>query len=152
MVASRWPDTLTRPDPADLQRLLTDFWHELAGLPDLVLRGEHLLAERCTSRLRATVLDMMLGLNGLAYPQGTHHLNTYLSARQRAAIEKTLIAPDPDADAWIAQAVALVVIYRWYAPQLVDAHDLTYPAEAEATTWRLLSTRLPTWPATVTSS
>ena len=112
MSASAWPDALQPSDSARVSHLLADFWRELSLLPDLLGRGEQLLCARCTSRLRDTVLELMLALNGIAFPSATLHLNTYLGPSQRAAIEKTLIAPNADGDAWIGQAVALVVIYR----------------------------------------
>lgn len=149
---TQWPDALRRPDPTHVQQLLTQFWMILAELPDLVKREERLLAARCTDKLRATVIEMMLALNGIAYPQDTKHLNLYLGESQRAAIERTLIAPVSQAESWIAQAVALLVIYRWYAPQLVETFALTYPYELEQDVWQRLLRELPDWPTIVTTS
>lgn len=126
------------------------FWITLACLPDLVQRQEHLLAAETTSTLRRIVLELMLALNGIAWPTGTTHLNSYLSASQRAAIEKTLLAPAISAESWIGQAVALIVIYRWYAPQLTARHALDYPHTAEATALAALR-QLPDWPLTITT-
>jgi hypothetical protein len=53
-----------------------------------VARGEHLLCGQTIADARTIVLEMMLALNGIAYPAETRHLNTYLGASQRAAIEK----------------------------------------------------------------
>jgi hypothetical protein len=147
----RWPDELQRSSPAQVEGLLRRFWQELAELPDLIARDEQLLCAACTERLRATVLEMMLALNGIAYPQGTSNLNTYLSPSQRAAIEKTLLAPSVDGDTWIGQAVALVVIYRWYAPQLAGAFALTYDGDLEMQTLDLLRAQLWDWPAVITT-
>ena len=152
MVQTQWPDALHRPDPRQIQQLLTEFWTLLADLPDLVNREEHFLAARCTARLRAVVVEMMLALNGIAYPQGARSLNLYLGASQRAAIERTLVAPTPHAESWIAQAVALVVIYRWYAPQLVEAFALEHPHELEQDVWRRLVHDLPDWPTSISTS
>jgi hypothetical protein len=94
---------------------------------------------------------MMLALNGIARPVGTTHLNDYLSASQRAALEKTLVLPAVDMESCIAQAVALTVIYRWYAPQLVAKLGLTYPHHREQSVWIDLVNRLPDWPLHVST-
>jgi hypothetical protein len=151
MSERRWPDDLQRPSPTLVDELLRRFWQELAALPELIARDEHLLCAACTARLRQTVLEMMLALNGIAYPHGTAHLNTYLGQSQRAAMEKTLLAPAVDGDAWIGQAVALVVIYRWYAPQLAAAHALAYDRELEDRTLEHLGAQLGGWPASITT-
>ena len=150
-----WPDTLDSPDSARAQQLLSAFWGTLERLPDLIRRDEQLLAAEVTHELRGIVLEMMLALNGIQRPAASAHLNSYLSASQRAAIERTLIAPsvddNVDGDSWIGQAVALVVIQRWYAPQLVKRFDLIYPQPLEERVWKTLRTNLPDWPAYVTS-
>jgi len=150
-----WPDRLEAPDSARVQQHLSAFWETLERLPDLITRGEQLLAAEITHELRAIVLEMMLALNGIQRPTASRHLNSYLSASQRAAIERTLIAPavdsDVNGDSWIGQAVALVVIQRWYAPQLVDRFDLIYPQHLEERVWKTLRANLPDWPAYVTS-
>jgi len=156
MPESRWPDELQKPDPTRVAALLHDFWRELAALPDLLAREEHLLCATTIHALRACVVEMMLALNGIAYPAGTRHLNRYLGPSQRAALEKTLYAPTaagtaPVANVWIGQAVALVVIYRWYAPQLIAACQLSYPATAETQTLALLQEKLPDWPTIITT-
>ena len=152
MTAPPWPDPLQKPDPTRIQRLLDLFWHELAKLADLIRRDEHLLCAHCTAGLRDIVTEMMLALNGIAWPSGTSHLNAYLSTSQRAAIDKTLLAPTVDGDGWIGQAVALVVIYRWYAPQLVAEYELLYPQAIEEATWTILQDQLPDWPISVTTA
>ena len=151
MTESRWPDDLLHPNQPYIAQLLRHFWLDLATLPDLLNRNEHLLAAACTAMLRRYVLEMMLALNGIAYPEGTKHLNTYLGTSQRAAIEKTLSAPAVAAESWIGQAVALVVIYRWYAPQLVAAHGLVYDQTLEAGTLAHLQAELPDWPGAITT-
>jgi hypothetical protein len=147
----RWPDELQRSSPQQVEGLLLRFWQELAALPDLIARNEHLLCATCTARLRSTVLEMMLALNGIAYPDGTAHLNAYLGQSQRAAIEKTLLAPNVDGDTWIGQAVALVVIYRWYAPQLATSFALVYDGDLEVRTLELLRAQLGDWPESITT-
>jgi hypothetical protein len=148
MNPSTWPDPLNPADAAHIQAILEQFWHILATLPDLIERRENLLAADTTAQLRRIVVEMMLALNGIAYPAHTSHLNTYLSDRQRAAIEKTLLAPSVGPESWIGQAVALIVIYRWYAPQLVDKYRLSYPQTAEEAAWLHLR-RLPDWPLVI---
>lgn len=141
-------DQLQPADATTVARLLENFWRTLAILPDLIRRREHLLAANTTVALRQTVLELMLALNGIAWPQGVTHLNAYLSESQRTAIEKTLLTPDIRAESWIGQAVALVVIYRWYAPQLVEKFALVYPQELEETTLTQLQ-ELPDWPLSI---
>jgi len=148
MNPSTWPDPLNPTDAAHIQAALEQFWHILATLPDLIERRENLLAADATAQLRRLVVEMMLALNGIAYPTHTGHLNAYLSDKQRAAIEKTLLTPSIGAESWIGQAVALVVIYRWYAPQLVDKYRLSYPQAAEEAAWLRLR-RLPDWPLVI---
>ncbi len=151
MNEQRWPDALMRPSQENIVQLLRGFWLELATLPDLLGRDEHLLAEACTATLRRYVLEMMLALNGITYPADTTHLNTYLSTSQRAAIEKTLLTPSVANESWIGQAVALVVIYRWYAPQLVTAYSLAYDDRIEVDTLACLHADLPDWPSAITT-
>ena len=154
MSKPRWPDLLHPPQPAQIQDLLDNFWTDLAVLADLLPRQQTLLAAEQLHTLRQTILQMMLALNGIQRP-ATRDLNTYLSANQRAALEKTLLLPnvDPDnwTDGWIGQAVSLVVIYRWYAPQLVAKHSLRYPRDGEQNAWDALTAKLPTWPHQITT-
>src|SRR4051812_40924114 len=93
MLNRQWPDPLSRPEPARIQWLLEASWRQLNTLPDLLNRAEHLLAERCTASMRDLIIEMMLALNGIQWPTDTKHLNIYLSASQRAALEKTLMTP-----------------------------------------------------------
>ncbi len=75
-----WPDPLHPADPAQITLLLEHFWRTLAKLPDLLVRQELLLAAELTATLRRTVLELMLALNGITWPAGTAHLNSYLGA------------------------------------------------------------------------
>ncbi len=144
-------DILAPPTSEQVAQLLQQFWHELAELPELLARGEQLLCADCTAKLRRNVLEMMLALNGIAYPTSTRRLNDYLSASQRGAIEKTLLAPAIEAASWLGQAVAFIVIYRWYAPQLAAAFALTYDKELENETLARLQHALPDWPISITT-
>lgn len=146
-----WPDPLQKPEAEAVAQQLRTFWQLLDALPDLLTRQEYLLADRLTFQLRTTVLEMMLALNGIQWPNGTRHLNSYLSAQQRAAIEKTMTLPTASVEAWIGCAVALLVIYRWYAPQLVDHFNVPYPQELEAAVWAKLQAELADWPLSVTT-
>lgn len=145
----QWPDPLQKPTATAVAALLTDFWQVLQPLPDLLQRQEHLLAEELTNRLRRVITEMMLALNGIQWPTDTRHLNSYLSVSQRAALEKTLVAPTVSAESWIGCAVALVVIYRWYAPQLIEKFDLVYPQALETAVWTHLQQNIPDWPLSV---
>ena len=151
MTNTQWPDDLRPVEREEVAQLLQDFWQQLARLPELVSRNEHLLCAACTGELRQIVLRMMLALNGITWPAQTRHLNGYLSKSQAAAIEKTLLAPAVAAETWIGQAVALVVICRWYAPQLVAAYNVPAPDASEQATLALLHASLPDWPATITT-
>lgn len=146
-----WPDPLQRPTAAQVEHLLTHFWQLLQQLPDLLHRQEQILADHLTTKLRSVIIEMMLALNGIQWPDGTRHLNSYLSASQRAALEKTLVTPDVSDESWIGRAVALVVIYRWYAPQLVETFSLAYPQPLEEEVWSRLQRELPDWPLTITT-
>ncbi|MCE7988456.1 MAG: hypothetical protein DYG89_45440 [Caldilinea sp. CFX5] len=147
----QWPDPLQKPTAATVAALLREFWQLLQPLPDLLHRQEHLLADHLTTRLRGVTIELMLALNGIQWPTGTRHLNGYLSASQRAALEKTLVASTLSGESWIGRAVALVVIYRWYAPQLVEKFGLAYPQALEAEVWTYLQQNIPDWPLSVTT-
>lgn len=147
----QWPDPLCAPTAAAVEAHLCEFWQLLQRLPTLLQRQEHLLAEHLTTQLRGIIIEMMLALNGIQWPAGTRHLNGYLSASQRAALEKTLVAPIVSVESWLGRAVALVVIYRWYAPQLVEKFAVTYPQALEEEVWQLLQRELPDWPLTITT-
>ncbi len=117
-----WPDSLQPADPRTVAQLLEQFWRTLAQLPDLVERQGASAGADVTALLRQhrAAHDAGAQRHRLA---GRHGASQHLSQRQpaRAAIEKTLLAPGAGAESWIGQAVALVVIYRWYAPQLAEA-------------------------------
>jgi hypothetical protein len=146
-----WPDSLQPADPHTVQRDLAQFWHELAALAPLLAAGELVLAAESIAHIRRLVVALMLALNGIARPPATTNLNTYLSDSQRAALEKTLLLPAATADALMAQAVALVTIYRWYAPQLLARYGGDYPQALEDLAWSELTTRLPDWPLLVST-
>jgi hypothetical protein len=151
MTIQQWPDPLHPPNPARVAFLLREFWRQLQQLPDLLQRQEHLLADRSTAQLRTLVIEMMLALNGIAWPDATVHLNNYLSKNQRQALYKTLILADVSTENWIGRAVAIVVIYRWYAPQLVEKFGIAYPQADEDATLANLQQMLVEWPLSITT-
>lgn len=146
-----WPDSLRAPSPARVVHLLEAFWLELESLPALMQAQEWILAEALTARLRMIIIELMLAMNGIAWPEGTRHLNGYLGASQRAALERTLTAPDASGNTWLGRAVALTVIYRWYAPQCCARFGLEHPAATEARVWAALCAGLPDWPTSLTT-
>lgn len=147
----QWPDPLTAPDPQRVQHLLHAFWTHLAALAPDLADAQWLLAAEQIDRLRQMVLEMMLALNGIARPAATKALNSYLSESQRMALEKTRQLPTVDTDGLVGQAVALVVIYRWYAPQLLERLGGDYPAQSEEDAWQQLTAAVPAWPVQVTT-
>ncbi|MEZ4555344.1 MAG: aminoglycoside 6-adenylyltransferase [Caldilineaceae bacterium] len=146
-----WPDALEAPTPAAVEALLHTFWDVLTQVGDRLVRAELLLADEAIGELRRTVLAMMLALNGIRRPPATEHLNGYLGASQRQAMERTLYRADPGREGMIGQAVALVVIYRWYAPQLAARFGFTEPAAREAAVLQQLEATLFDWPAAITT-
>ena len=83
----------------------------------------------------------------MAAPVATPAVNVYQPPAP-VVVEKTLLAPAVNADSWIGQAVALVVIYRWYAPQLATKYELIYPQAAEDAALAHLRTLLH-WPLAI---
>jgi hypothetical protein len=151
MMNHRWPNALQAPSADRVAFLLAEFWRVLQRLPDLLQRHEHLLADLHTAQLRTLVIEMMLALNGIQWPPDTLYLNHYLGESQRAALQKTLILPAVSSEDWIGRAVALVVIYRWYAPQLVEKLALAYPQALEDATLALVQRELADWPLAITT-
>ena len=145
------PDRLERPEPAEIQQQLVSFWRLLAPLTILAPRDEYLLLQEQLGDVRRTLIVLMLALNGIKRPQTTARLSSYLGESQQRAIYSTLALPEVSREAYIAQAVSLVVIYRWYAPQLVERYGLTYPTDVEQDVWQRLRDALFDWPATITT-
>jgi len=150
------PVTAPRPglrpvNPARIQAALADFWIELAATAAQIAAQDHLAAHARLTRLRNLVLACMVGLNGVDLPDDLDGIAQLLGPSQRAAMQKTLAAPKVAPAAWVGQAVALVVIYRWYAPQLVEKFGLTYPEQIEAQALAEVGDLLSTWPHSITS-
>lgn len=156
-----WPDTLSAPPPTEVEDMLQTVWRILAELPTLYQRGETLLLHSRIQPLRKQIIAMMLAANGIRYPSNTQNLNLYLGDSQRAALEKTLILPPapPQSDNpvmdmrnhAVAQALALVVIYQWYAPQLAQKYAITVPMQLEQDTLAHLAANIPIWPKQITT-
>ena len=137
------------PDVAGVEASLARFWELLSYLPAALNRCEWLAAAHLLERSRQVLIDLVIALNGATRPSSPARTNPYLGPAQLEAFEKTLPIPKPDSGAWIGQAVALIVLYRWYAPQLVEIYSLGYPDLLELTTLALLAAEVDGWPAMI---
>jgi hypothetical protein len=140
---------LAPPDVAGLETSLARFWELLSYLPAALNRCEWLAASHLLESSRQVLIDLVIALNGAGRPPSPTRINPYLGPAQLEAFEKTLPIPQADSGAWIGQAVALIVLYRWYAPQLVEIYSLGYPDLLERTTLALLSAEVEGWPAMI---
>ena len=145
------PAHLRPVDPARIAAALAEFWTELSAAAVQIAAQDHLAAHARLTRLRRIVLTCMVGLNGADLPEDLDGVSRLLGPSQRAAIQKTLAAPSVDSAAWVGQAVALVVIFRWYAPQLTEKFGLDYPQQVEVTALERVRRYLPDWPLSITS-
>jgi len=143
-----WPPV----DPLSVRAGLADFWHFLTHLPAVVNRGEHLAAATLLANARAALIDLVVALNGATRPASPTRINPFLGPAQQDAFEKTLCLPAVHSENWIGQAVALIVLYRWYAPQVVEMYTLDYPTRLEETALALFSVEVPGWPARITTA
>ena len=109
-------------------------------------------AARHLDDARQVLIDLVVALNGADRPPSPSRVNQYLGPLQRDAFEKTLPVRAATAESWIGQAVALIVLYRWYAPQLVEIHPIDYPTALEKSVLALLSAEVDGWPAMVRSA
>lgn len=141
------------PDVGTVEMQLGRFWLLLARLPAAVRRGEQLAAHLLLTEIHALLIDLVVSLNGGSRLQTKSRINQYLGPAQREAFEKSLGLGQSGRQKgagggakWIGQAVALVVLYRWYAPQLAEQYSLPYPQMAEDTVLALLSAELENWP------
>jgi len=149
---------LGSPDTESVDMQLRRFWLLLARLPAVVQRQERLAAHSLLSELRSLLIDLVVSLNGARRPQTKARVNQYLGQAQREAFERSLGYSQVNWRSragtgfnWIGQAVSLVVLYRWYAPQLAERHSLPYPKHAEETVLTLLSAELDNWPSNITT-
>lgn len=137
--------------PASVQAGLIGFWQLLTRLPALINRGEHLAASALLSDLRLLLVDLVAALNGVSRPPLPTRINDFLGPAQQEAFEKSLHQPGLSSESWIGQAVALIVLYRWYAPQLAEMYNTAYPTHLEESVLALLSAEVPGWPALITT-
>ena len=149
---------LTPPNAENVCAQLDRFWILLARLPAAVNREEHLAAHALLAELRSLLIDLVVGLNGVERPQATARINLFLGGAQREAFERSLGANQlvsgsraVNASGWIGQAVALIVLYRWYAPQLAEIYAMPYPHQAEETVLGFLRAEIDGWPAKITT-
>jgi len=146
---------LQAADASAVQAGLIGFWQMLAHLPAAINRREELAAAALLHNARQHLTDLVVALNGATRPPTPARINRYLGPAQQDAFEKSL-GQNPGqtlgAEGWIGQAVALIVLYRWYAPQLVEIHKLIYPTALEKTVLALLSTEVSGWPAQITTA
>lgn len=143
---------LQKAEALAIQSALIGFWQPLAHLSAAVNRQEHLAAVALLQQARTQLTDLVVALNGASRPSLPTRINPYLGPAQQDAFEKTLGQSDSLGESWIGQAVALIVLYRWYAPQLVEIHNLAYPAALEETVLALLSAEVSGWPARITTA
>lgn len=147
--------------PADvdtIDRQLRQFWLLLARLPAVVGRHEQLAAHLLLAEIGALLIDLVVLLNGGSRPKARARINQYLGLAQLEAFEKSLELrktgrrrEEGTRANWIGQAVALVVLYRWYAPQLAEKYSLNYPRLAEDSVLAYLNVELKNWPARITT-
>ncbi|RME57174.1 MAG: nucleotidyltransferase domain-containing protein [Caldilineae bacterium] len=131
---------------------LIEFWEALLRLPGALNRRDHLAAGSLLAQARNHLVDAIVAVNGGRRPPASPRANRYLGPSQQEALARTLVCPAPTSETWIGQAVALVVIYRWYAPQLQERFpqlkDLT---RMETITLALLTATIDDWPAHITT-
>ena len=146
------------PDVESIDRQLGLFWLLLARLPAVLGRQEQLAAHLLLTEMGTLLIDLVVSLNGGRRPKARARINQYLGQAQLEALERTLELRTTDwrgeggkSGNWIGQAVALVVLYRWYAPQLAEKYSLTYPRLAEDRVLAYLSAELNNWPVSITT-
>ncbi len=146
---------LGQPDPDLVRAQLVQFWLLLAQLPAVLARQENLAAHALLADTRALLLDLVVALNGAARPRTTARINQFLGPEQLHAFEKGMGMGPTSSErgspnsSWIGQAVALIVLYRWYAPQLSEIFRAPYPQQAEDTVLALMRARINGWPAVI---
>lgn len=147
-LAMPWP-ALSPPDPDTVAATLDYFWSSLSRLPAVLNRREHLAAAELLTVVRHALIDLVVALNGAQRPPSVARINQYLGPSQLEAFEKTLCGGEGSEAAFIGQAVALIVLYRWYAPQVVQMYGIANPTALEHTVLALLSAEVEGWPALI---
>lgn len=151
-------EQLDPPNVKAVEKNLARFWLLLGRLPAVVKRQETLAAHALLADIRMLLVDLVVALNGAERPQTWARINQYLGPAQLEAFENSMglsqTVPRQEAiqgQNWVGQAVSLVVLYRWYAPQLVERHGTHYPQTAEEAVLALLSAELENWPAQIST-
>ncbi len=141
-----------------LEKKLARFWLLLGRLPAVVKRQESLAAHALLADIRMLLVDLVVALNGADRPQTRARINQYLGPAQLEAFENSMGLSQTvqrreaiQGQNWVGQAVSLVVLYRWYAPQLVERHEIRYPQAAEDAVLTLLRAELENWPAQIST-
>ena len=149
---------LDAPNVKAVEENLAQFWLLLGRLPAVVRRQEGLAAQALVADIRMLLVDLVVALNGAERPQTRARINQYLGPAQLEAFENSMALPQTvrrqeanQGPNWVGQAVSLVVLYRWYAPQLVERHGIRYPQAAEDAVLALLRAELENWPAQIST-
>lgn len=143
------PDQLRAPNAAYVNALFAGYWLTLEALAELLADGELIVAEERVTSLRGHIIGMMLAANGIERPTFAPQINRYLGESQRVALEKTLVTSGTPHESVVARAVALTVIYQWYAPQLVERFGVEEPRSEVQRAYELLAQNVPEWPLTI---
>ncbi len=140
------------PTPAQVRHAMLHFWATLSALAGAWSRDDHLAAVQLLCQARRHILELVSALNGSGPPPTPARVRPFLGPDQTHALTRTLAQPRGIHRAsWIGQAVALVVLYRWYAPQLADRFGLDLPEAVEAGVLQRLARTVPGWPARIES-
>lgn len=146
------------PNVKTVEKNLARFWLLLGRLPAVVRRREALAAHALVADMRMLLVELVVALNGADRPQSRARINQFLGPAQLAAFENSMGLPHTgqrqeaiQGPNWVGQAVSLVVLYRWYAPQLVERHEIRYPQAAEDAVLALLRGELENWPAQIST-
>ena len=157
-ILSKRAAQLGPPNVKKVEENLARFWLLLGRLPAVVGRQEGLAAHALVADIRMLLVDLVVALNGAERPQSRARINQYLGPAQLEAFENSMGLPQTvqrqeaiQGPNWVGQAVSLVVLYRWYAPQLVERHGIRYPQAAEDAVLALLRAELETWPAQIST-
>ncbi len=138
------------PTAAQVRHAMLHFWAVLSALAGACSRGDHLAAAQLLCQARRHILELVSALNGSGPPPTPARVRPFLGPDQTHALTRTLAQPRGIHRAsWIGQAVALVVIYRWYAPQLATRFSLDLPRPVETAVLQRLARSVPGWPARI---
>ncbi len=143
------PAQLRVPDASYIEALFATYWSTLEAIAELLAAGELVVAEERVTSLRGTIVGMMLAANGIQRPTFKAQINEYLGESQRIALEKTLVAQGMARESIVGRAVALTVIYQWYAPQVVERYGVVEPRVEVQHALQRLAEVVPEWPISI---